>query len=180
MCVCAVCAMCFGSWLPVETTSLEAGPPTPLLVYLPACCRHNPGPPSSQLLPAAGSPLTLPLLNKQYVDFASWQHQQADGPGWENHLAYWTSKLAGMPALNVMPTDMPTPSGPPGAFAQYKIRVPALLGKRVKEAARKLGWVGWEGGWGRSWCVCGVWLGRGGGGHARWGGWMGGYGAHFW
>jgi amino acid adenylation domain-containing protein/non-ribosomal peptide synthase protein (TIGR01720 family) len=52
----------------------------------------------------------LPPLPVQYGDFADWQRRWMDGEAEEAHLAYWRSRLAGVPPLLALPTDRPRPS----------------------------------------------------------------------
>lgn len=59
---------------------------------------------------AAGSSPQLGELAIQYGDFASWQHQQIGGDGWQQGLAYWREHLAGAPAVLDLPTDRPRPA----------------------------------------------------------------------
>ena len=51
-------------------------------------------------------PSPLPGLRIQYPDYALWQH----GREHRDDLEYWTSKLAGAPALLALPTDRPRPA----------------------------------------------------------------------
>ncbi|WP_229412824.1 condensation domain-containing protein, partial [Massilia sp. Root335] len=53
-------------------------------------------------LAAPLAPLTL-----QYTDFAHWQRQWLGGDVKRRLLDYWTSQLAGAPALLELPTDRP-------------------------------------------------------------------------
>jgi amino acid adenylation domain-containing protein len=57
-------------------------------------------------LAAAASP--LPELAVQYADFAVWQREWLQGEVLERQLAYWSERLAGVPALD-LPTDRPRP-----------------------------------------------------------------------
>ncbi|MFB2922783.1 MULTISPECIES: amino acid adenylation domain-containing protein [Aerosakkonema] len=53
---------------------------------------------------------SLPQINLQYVDFAVWQQQWLQREVLESLLAYWQQKLALMPALLELPTDLPRPA----------------------------------------------------------------------
>ena len=55
-----------------------------------------------------GKPADLPILPIQYRDFAQWQRHQLQGRGLEEQLAYWKTKLADIPLLQ-LPTDHPHP-----------------------------------------------------------------------
>ncbi|HZU69407.1 MAG TPA: amino acid adenylation domain-containing protein [Ktedonobacteraceae bacterium] len=59
-----------------------------------------------------GSPLALPALPVQYVDFAVWQREWLSGERLDEQLAYWKQQLAGAPALFELPTDRPRPAIP--------------------------------------------------------------------
>ncbi|WP_326595004.1 amino acid adenylation domain-containing protein [Streptomyces sp. NBC_01803] len=59
---------------------------------------------------AQGQPSPLPVLDVQYGDFASWQHQRLTDGGWAADLAYWRDRLHGAPAVLALPTDRPRPA----------------------------------------------------------------------
>ena len=53
-----------------------------------------------QMLYAAfheGKPSPLPELAIQYADYAIWQREWLQGETLQEHLAYWTNQLAGVP-----------------------------------------------------------------------------------
>ncbi|HVK94673.1 MAG TPA: amino acid adenylation domain-containing protein, partial [Noviherbaspirillum sp.] len=56
-----------------------------------------------------GLPSPLPALTIQYADFAHWQRQWLTGEVLQRQLSYWTTQLAGAPALLTLPTDRPRP-----------------------------------------------------------------------
>src|SRR5579875_614053 len=58
------------------------------------------------------SPVALPALPVQYVDFAVWQREWLSGERLDELLAYWKQQLAGAPALLELPTDRPRPAIP--------------------------------------------------------------------
>jgi amino acid adenylation domain-containing protein len=58
---------------------------------------------------SAGTPSPLPELAVQYADYAVWQRDWLERGALERELAYWTSRLEGLPQLN-LPTDRPRPA----------------------------------------------------------------------
>jgi hypothetical protein len=52
----------------------------------------------------------FPPLAIQYADYTLWQRQVASDM--DRHIAYWTDKLAGLPAELALPTDRPRPAKP--------------------------------------------------------------------
>jgi amino acid adenylation domain-containing protein len=57
-----------------------------------------------------GREVQLPELPIQYADYAVWQQQWMEGGGLDEQLTYWTTQLAGAPALLELPTDRPRPA----------------------------------------------------------------------
>src|SRR6266545_2991597 len=55
-----------------------------------------------------GQQAVLPPLPVQYADFAVWQREQLTGPVLASQLAFWKSRLADPPVLE-LPTDRPRP-----------------------------------------------------------------------
>ncbi|MES1211208.1 MAG: condensation domain-containing protein, partial [Acidobacteriota bacterium] len=55
----------------------------------------------------AGQPSPLPELPVQYADFALWQRRRLSGARLEAELAWWRSRLAGMPPVLELPADHP-------------------------------------------------------------------------
>jgi amino acid adenylation domain-containing protein len=51
-------------------------------------------------------PIQLPEMRVQYADFAAWQRQWPDAEVMAEELRYWTTRLAGVPNLE-LPTDRP-------------------------------------------------------------------------
>ena len=56
-----------------------------------------------------GRPSPLVELPMQYADFALWQRRWHEGPGYKQHLKYWTTQLAGLSAIPDIPSDRPRP-----------------------------------------------------------------------
>jgi len=94
---------------------------------------------------AAGAASPLPELPLQYADFALWQREWLQGEVLESHLAYWRSRLAGLPAALDLPADRqrqapraaelrhPGGGGPAGSRAQA---LPGDLGARLERLGR--------------------------------------------
>ncbi len=57
----------------------------------------------------AAEPSPLPPLPIQYADFAVWQRRHLQGPVFEDDVAWWRGRLAGVPGLT-LPTDRPRPA----------------------------------------------------------------------
>lgn len=58
----------------------------------------------------SGEPtMSYVALPVRYVDFAQWQRDRLQGAVLEKLVSYWTSQLAGIPALIELPTDRPRP-----------------------------------------------------------------------
>jgi amino acid adenylation domain-containing protein len=86
----------------------------------------------------AGRPSRLPDLGIQYADFAVWQRQQLTPQRLEKDLAYWRSRLAGLPAVHSLPTDRPRGSTQDPAGSEVRFEIPAELAERVAVLAGRL------------------------------------------
>jgi len=86
-----------------------------------------------------GQPSPLPPLKIQYADFASWQRNWLSGPRLDHQLAYWKSKLAGVPALIDLPTDRPRPPVQTFSGAVHNFSLPADLLTEVKALSQVAG-----------------------------------------
>ena len=73
-----------------------------------------------------GTPLQLPELPIQYVDYALWQRRQLESGAWDADLAYWRRQLAGELPPSELPTDRPRPSdqGFRGSRAAFTLAAP--------------------------------------------------------
>lgn len=60
----------------------------------------------------AGAEADLPPLPLQYRDFARWQRQQADEPGYQRRLERWRQRLDPLPARPALPSDHRHPAQP--------------------------------------------------------------------
>lgn len=54
----------------------------------------------------------LEKLKIQYADYSSWQRREGWESHYQEHLAYWNSKLDAVPAVLEYPTDKPRPEHP--------------------------------------------------------------------
>ena len=99
---------------------------TILLRELEALCRAH----------AAGRPAELPEPAIQYADYAVWQRARLAGPVGEQLLAYWRSRLADPPRLELA-FDRPRPQRQSYSGAMVELDLPASLGPALKEAARR-------------------------------------------
>ncbi|XTZ14375.1 amino acid adenylation domain-containing protein [Micromonospora echinospora] len=81
-----------------------------------------------------GGPVPAPPT-VSYVDYAAWQRHRVDGPDAGSELAWWTTALAGVPALE-LPTDRPRPAVQTYAGATHRFRIDADLTAGLRELAR--------------------------------------------
>ncbi|HVR10301.1 MAG TPA: amino acid adenylation domain-containing protein, partial [Thermoanaerobaculia bacterium] len=58
----------------------------------------------------AGRPSPLPELPIQYPDYALWQRRWLEGEVLAAEVGFWRERLAGSPALLLLPTDRPRPA----------------------------------------------------------------------
>ena len=58
----------------------------------------------------AGQPSPMSELPFQYADFALWQREFFQGPGFEQQLKYWEKTLGTNPPVLELPTDRPRPA----------------------------------------------------------------------
>jgi amino acid adenylation domain-containing protein len=82
--------------------------------------------------------IELPPPPIQYADFATWQRGRIDGQERQRLLAYWTTRLGGLPTLE-MPTDRPRPATRTWAGASLLHTYPSALRERVEALARTYG-----------------------------------------
>ncbi|MEU9042880.1 MULTISPECIES: MupA/Atu3671 family FMN-dependent luciferase-like monooxygenase [unclassified Kitasatospora] len=79
-----------------------------------------------------------PDLPLQYADFAEWQQNTLAGPELDRLLAYWTDKLAGMPAQQ-LPTDHARPPVQSHRGAALTFELPSASVQRLEELGRTEG-----------------------------------------
>nr|QEO74124.1 AMP-dependent synthetase and ligase [uncultured bacterium] len=87
---------------------------------------------------SAGQPSPLPELPVQYGDFAVWQRSWLAGHELERQLAYWRSRLAEPPALE-LPTDRPRPAIWSQRGALETASLPGELTDRLEQVGRSYG-----------------------------------------
>jgi amino acid adenylation domain-containing protein len=81
----------------------------------------------------AGTPASLPPLERTYADYVHWQSEMLAGPEGERLWAYWRKQLAGdLPVLN-LPTDRPRPPVQTDHGASYTFKLSVELTQRLKE-----------------------------------------------
>ena len=81
----------------------------------------------------------LPPLPLQYADYAAWQRRWLAGPAHQRQLAFWTDRLAGVPALLQLPTDRPRPRRQSFAGACFEFTLPAPLTGRLRALSERHG-----------------------------------------
>jgi amino acid adenylation domain-containing protein len=81
------------------------------------------------------SPLAEPVV--QYADYAAWQRDRLQGERLERHIAYWTTQLAGAPAVLPLPTDHPRPAAQTFHGGQESFALAPDLLARLRDHARE-------------------------------------------
>ena len=79
-----------------------------------------------------------PDLPMQYADFAEWQQSTLAGPELDRLLAYWTDRLAGMPAQH-LPTDHARPPVQSYRGAALTFELPSASVQQLEELGRAEG-----------------------------------------
>jgi amino acid adenylation domain-containing protein len=85
-------------------------------------------------LRAGGTP-DLPALPIQYADYAAWQRDWLRGDEGQAQLAYWTRRLAGLPALE-LPGGRERPESPGYHGAALSVQLGAERSAALRAAAR--------------------------------------------
>jgi amino acid adenylation domain-containing protein len=85
---------------------------------------------------AAGRPVTPPVGQPQYADYASWQKQRLMAPGMCADLEYWCAQLAGIRPLE-LPTDYPRPAEWSGRGRTLAFTVPSDVAASVIRFGRR-------------------------------------------
>ncbi|HSN87562.1 MAG TPA: condensation domain-containing protein, partial [Thermoanaerobaculia bacterium] len=85
-----------------------------------------------------GRTAVLPELPVQYADFAVWQRAWLSGPVLESQLAFWRSRLADPPVLE-LPTDRPRPPLQTYRGARLGFALPADTAAALLALARRRG-----------------------------------------
>ncbi|MEU9882143.1 non-ribosomal peptide synthetase [Streptomyces phaeochromogenes] len=81
-----------------------------------------------------GQDVPLPELTWQYRDYTRWQWEWMSGDEPASHADYWTTALAGIPAVISLPTDRPRP--PEQGF--HGDRLPVTVDEDLTRALRAL------------------------------------------
>ena len=88
---------------------------------------------------AAGRPSPLAELDLQYADYALWQRAWLQGAVLERQLAYWRSRLAGVPPVLSLPTDRVRPAVQSYRGSALPITLPGELTAGLSALARSEG-----------------------------------------
>ena len=75
----------------------------------------------------AGQPSPLAPLPLQYADFAHWQRNYLEGERLQQQLAYWRTRLEGLPAVHSLPLDRPRPARQQFAAGLHQQCLPPAL-----------------------------------------------------
>ncbi|MGD2115541.1 MAG: amino acid adenylation domain-containing protein, partial [Acidobacteriota bacterium] len=81
----------------------------------------------------------LPDLPIQYADFAVWQRGWLGGEVLEREVDHWRRHLSGAPPVLELPADRPRPKIQSSLGALHRFRVPAELGRGLRELAHREG-----------------------------------------
>jgi len=85
-----------------------------------------------------GLPSPLPDPAIHYADYAAWQREWLRGEALEELLGYWTTRLAGVPALE-LPADRPRPAARSSRGSTRFFALPADLTARLHALGRREG-----------------------------------------
>ncbi|HEX6597441.1 MAG TPA: amino acid adenylation domain-containing protein [Acidimicrobiales bacterium] len=77
-------------------------------------------------------------LDIQYADYAVWQRDQLSGDRLAGELAFWRSRLAGLPLVHSVPTDRARPPAPSSEGAEIVFPMPPMSTAAVESLARRL------------------------------------------
>ncbi|HEY2738289.1 MAG TPA: condensation domain-containing protein, partial [Thermoanaerobaculia bacterium] len=84
-----------------------------------------------------GKEPALPPLPLQYADFAAWQSRWLQGEVLERHLGYWTTKLAGRPAVLELPVDHPRRDLGVSVAGEVSLVLPAAVAVPLRSLAER-------------------------------------------
>ncbi|MEG4517833.1 MULTISPECIES: amino acid adenylation domain-containing protein [unclassified Microcoleus] len=79
---------------------------------------------------------SLPPLQIQYADFASWQRQQMQGEILETQLTYWKQQLSGSAAVLNLPTDFSRPAVQSYKGGRQLFELPEHLTEAIRQLSR--------------------------------------------
>lgn len=85
------------------------------------------------------SPNPLPVLTKQYADFARWQNKWLSGSNLDRHLTFWNQQLKDAPPLHNLPLDHSRPIVQSYRGGGYVREIPPELGYSLERVAREQG-----------------------------------------
>ncbi len=88
---------------------------------------------------ATGEAAGLPPLPVRYADYAEWQRDALAGEALERPLAFWRTRLSGVPALLELPTDRPRPPARTGRGRTLRWEVPEGTAARLRALGRAEG-----------------------------------------
>ena len=74
-------------------------------------------------------------LSIQYSDFAAWQHSQLETGGWQGHIDYWKTQLAGANEVLDLPATRPRPETSSGEGYFVPMSVDADLLRKLQSVA---------------------------------------------
>ncbi|MGH8922905.1 MAG: condensation domain-containing protein, partial [Actinomycetes bacterium] len=86
----------------------------------------------------AGGDPALPRLHMRYADYAAWQRGPLEQSRFGPDLAYWRTRLAGLPVLD-LPTDHPRPPVPSHRGASRSVEFDAAFADRLRAFGREEG-----------------------------------------
>ena len=88
---------------------------------------------------SSGKQISLPELQIQYADFASWQRQWMEGETLQKQIGYWKKQLTGAPALLEFPLDHPRPAVQSYHGASISFSLDKSLADSLKTISKKEG-----------------------------------------
>jgi hypothetical protein len=83
----------------------------------------------------AGTAAALPVLNRQYLDYAKWQMEMLNGPEGERLWGYWRNQLGGELPVMSLPTDRQRPQAQTFRGATRSFNLGGDLAARLKRLA---------------------------------------------
>ena len=86
-----------------------------------------------------GTGAALPELPVQYLDYAEWERRWFATGEIDDHLAFWKTQLAALPAMLQLPTDRPRPPVQSARGTRAVMQLPVALGQQLKALARSEG-----------------------------------------
>jgi hypothetical protein len=86
---------------------------------------------------AEDSAVSLPELEIQYADYASWQRAWLQPERLAESLSYWKRQLADKPLSMRLPTDKPRPSAQTSNGALYQVELSDELSSELEDLSRR-------------------------------------------